>query len=337
MKYIPYSLVFIVVSSVGVRHVHAQENDFTQYFLNLPVVNAGFTGMNDYLDVRTGLREGWNDFSIKNSNTFLSAYGTLGAGKRSGRRNNSLRISNPGTFNSIQQSNEFRRRLGAGAMISERTVGPYKSFGASLNFAYHLPLSPKLNLSLGTRGSFFNKRIDFTGLQVRDDVNDIFYQNLIASNQGAQNLVNVDFGTVLYSRRFYFGVATSNLVSKKLNGEQLFAVADEARYKAQIGVFLPVSPELSVAPAVVATYAQGYDVKLAASLRVRYKELFYVGGGYEPGSRTSLLVGFNTTNLSIGYAYDIYTAALTNFNANTHELVLGITVLNRYKLKPSFW
>jgi len=49
------------------------------------------------------------------------------------------------------------------------------------------------------------------------------------------------------------------------------------------------------------------------------------------------LLGVATTNLSIGYSYDMYTSSINNFNVNTHEIVLGLALFNKYKLKPRFW
>ncbi len=314
-----------------------QEDDYTQYYLNLPAVNAGFTGMDDFLDVKSGVREGWNNFGIKNNNLYLSAYGALNSASRSGRRNNSLRLSNPEVFDEIQNDKKFRRRHGLGGMLTNRTVGPYHSFGANMNYAYHLPISGKLNISLGTRLGYTNQRLDFTGLVVRDDVNDLFYRSLIEAGQGNQNTFLVDFGTVLYSKKFFLGLSTSNFVTERLNGDQLFTSNQETRYRMQTGTVFTINPQLDLSPGVQVTYAEGYDVLWAANLRMRYKNLLSLGTAYGSDSRVSLLVGLSTTNLTINYAYDIYTSEVNNFNVNTHELVLGLTLFNKYKLRPRFW
>jgi type IX secretion system PorP/SprF family membrane protein len=320
-----------------VIEVYGQEDDYTQYYINLPAVNAGFTGMDDFLDLKTGLREGWNNFGIKNNNLYLSAFGALNTASRSGRRNNSLRISNPQVFDQIQDDKKFRRRHGLGGMITNRTVGPYQSFGANVNYAYHLPISGKLNISLGTRLGYTHQRLDFTGLVVRDDVNDLFYRSLIESGQGSQNTFLVDFGTVLYSKKFFLGLSTSNFVTERLNGDQLFTLNQEPHYRVQTGMVIVLNPELDLSPGLQATYAEGYELFWAANLRVRYKGLLSVGTAYGSDSRVSLLFGLSTTNLAINYAYDIYTSEVNNFHVNTHELVLGLTLFNKFKLRPRFW
>ncbi|MBX2916008.1 MAG: PorP/SprF family type IX secretion system membrane protein [Cyclobacteriaceae bacterium] len=317
--------------------VVAQESPFTQYYLNLPSANAGFTGINEYMDVRSGIREGWNNFGIKNNNNYFSAYTALGNAKRSGRKNNTFRTSNPAIFNDIQTDTKFRRRMGLGGMVTQRTVGPYKSISLSVNFAYHLPVSSRFSVALGTLAGYRNQRIDFSGLQVRDEVNDDFYNRLKTANQGTQNTVSIDFGALLYSNRFYFGVSSTNLVAEKLNGEFLFDMNEGTLYRMQTGAFMPLTTELSLAPAFTASYAEGYELIWSATTRIRYKDLVAVGVGLEPDSRVSVLLGLTTQTLSIGYSYDIYTSSLVNFNANTHELVLGLTLFNKYKLAHRFW
>jgi type IX secretion system PorP/SprF family membrane protein len=315
----------------------AQENDYTQYYVNLPTVNSGFTGMDDYFNLNTGVREGWNNFGVENNNLYLSAFGALNSSKRGGRKNNSLRLSSPKIFDEMQSDKKFRRRHGLGGMVTSRTVGPYKSFGASVNYAYHLPISGKLNISLGSRLGYTNQRIDYTGLTVRDEVNDLFYQSLIQSGQGSQNTFLVDFGAVLYSNRFYLGLSSSNLVIEKLNGDQLFNLNEGTQYRLQSGAVVSLNPELDFAPGVTATYQESYDLLWSANLRLRYKNLVSLGAAYNSDAKISILVGLTTTNLSINYAYDIYTSDLSDFDVHTHELVLGIALFNKYKLKPRFW
>src|SRR5882757_6755627 len=82
-------------------HGLAQEIDYTQYYLNLAGVNAGFTGMEDYLDLKMAYRQGGNAFGVKNNNVFVSAYGALGASRRLSIKRNSLRISNYDAFEQL--------------------------------------------------------------------------------------------------------------------------------------------------------------------------------------------------------------------------------------------
>ncbi|MBK8292823.1 MAG: type IX secretion system membrane protein PorP/SprF [Flammeovirgaceae bacterium] len=94
---------------------------------------------------------------------------------------------------------------------------------------------------------------------------------------------------------------------------------------------------MELSPAISATYQESYDVQWIANLRLRYKNLVSLGTAYTSDSKISILVGLTTTNLSINYAYDIYTSDLSDFDVHAHEIVLGINLFNKYKLKPRFW
>ncbi len=333
----PYRILVLISLILSGIQLFAQEDDYTQYYLNLPAVNPAFTGLDDFFSLNAGVREGRNSYGIKNDNSYLSFFGALNNGNRAGRRNNALRTSDPTIFESIQHEKKYRRRHGLGGIVTSRRVDPYKSFGAFLNYSYHMPLTPNLSISFGTRIGHTNQRINFTGLQVRDDVNDSFYQSLLTAGQGSQNTFLVDFGTVIYSRKFFLGLSSDNLVAPKLNGDQLFNLNTGVRYRAQVGAFFPLNPEWMLSPGITTIYKEGYDLRWAANLRLKYKDLIYVGSAFEPDLKASLLIGLVTNKVSIHYAYDMYIGGLNNFDVNTHELVLGLRLFDPYKLKPRFW
>ena len=89
----PLAIGFCALLMLSIRIVHAQEIDYTQYYLNMAGVNAGFTGMEDYVDLKMAYRQGGNDFGVKNNNVFIAVYGALGASRQLALKRNSLRIS----------------------------------------------------------------------------------------------------------------------------------------------------------------------------------------------------------------------------------------------------
>lgn len=329
--------ILAFVFSIGVLQSHAQENTFTQYYLNLPAVNAGFTGLEDYLDLKAGIREGWNNFGVKDNNMFLSAYSALGASRRFGRRSNSLRVSDPEIFERVKSERGFRRKQGIGGMIYNRRVGPYHSFMISGNYAYHVPVSEKLNFSLGAKVGLGSQRIDFSGLTVRDDINDLFYQQLMQSQQGKQQSFLMDFGATLYSRNFFIGLSTQNMTITKLAGDQLLMGSYEKRYLVQSAGVFPLSSTLSMMPGVSLIYSPTTNVAWAFNARVRYKDLVYLGTAFDSNSKASVLVGLTTANIDVNYSYDQYLSDLKSFNVSVHEVMIGFLVFNKFDLRPRFW
>ncbi len=318
----------------------AQELDHTQYYLNLPGINAGFTGIEDYMDTRFSFRQGWNDFAVKNNYTFVSAYGALNNVSRNALTNNTLRLSNPEAFRQLQDDRKLLRKHGVGGMITSRALGPYEATTLNLNYAYHLPITPRLNMSFGSRVAYNSQRIDFTGYTVRDAVNDTFYQQIMSSNQGNAGSFLLDFGYVLYSSNFYLGLSSNGLVSSHVTGTSVVEVEQVRRVSLQGALTsLPLGSSLAFSPAFRATYAQGYDLVWSANGRLLIKNVVYVGGGYTNSSpKLSLLFGLNLNGrFSINYSYDKYLSDLNNFNVNVHELVIGAALFNRYNAATRLW
>ena len=129
----------------------AQEINYTQYYLNLAGVNSGFTGIEDYLDVKMGVRQGWNNFGEKSSNVYLSIYGTIKNSNLSPLKNSSLRLSNPEYVKRIVSDKALRRKQGIGGMVTSKDLGLYKSTSLIANYAYHLPVSKNHQLTLPYR------------------------------------------------------------------------------------------------------------------------------------------------------------------------------------------
>jgi type IX secretion system PorP/SprF family membrane protein len=332
-----YIVAFFLVATAN---LFAQELDHTQYYLNLPGINAGFTGIEDYVDTRFSFRQGWNDFTVKNNYTFASAYGTLNNFARTALTNNTLRLSNPEAFKQIQNEKKLLRKHGVGGMITSRALGPYKATTINANYAYHLPITSKLNMSFGSRIGYSSQRIDFTGYVVRDQVNDAFYQQIMASSQGNSGSFLMDFGYVLYSSKFYAGLSSNGLISTHITGTSLVELEQARRISLQGALTsMRLNSSITFSPAMRLTYAKGYSTILSLNGRFMIKNLVYVGAGYTNSSpKLSLLFGLNLNGrFSVNYSYDKYLSNLNNFNVNVHELVIGAALFNRYNAANRLW
>ncbi len=335
-SFYPRVCLFVVFLACAGK-LSAQEVDYSQYYLNMPAMNAGFTGIEGYLDTKLAYRQGWNGFGVTNNDVFLSAYGAIGATGQASL-NNSLRISKPDAFAQAQSGQRGRRRQGVGGMVTSRTVGPYTSVSVNGNYAYHLPISTKLTASLGTRVAYGSQRVDFSGLTVRDPVNDMFYQQLQEASPGMQSYLTIDFGAALYSNRFYVGLSTTNLGSKTLTSTTQLTITNQRQYNMQVGTTLPLAEDWAVNVAGRASYIDGYDPIWAGSARIRYKEVIYLGGGFSSAKRLSMMLGIGVTdNLTVNYTYDHFLAGQSTLNVNVHEVIVGISLFTKYESKARMW
>ncbi len=329
--------LFWLLVTIGVLPMQAQEFNSTQYYSNLPSINPGFTGIDDHLDLKTSVNQGWNSFDITNNNFYVSAYSALNNSKRVLVKNNTLRISSS-TYGDRQSEKQLRRKHGMGGMLSGRTIGPYRSLAFSYNYAYHIPLSSKFSFSLGTKLALFNQRTNFSGFKVRDEVNDIFYQQLISSGNANQNSLLMDFGAVLYSEKFYVALTSGNLIKGKLSGDDLLNYSEAAQYQLHVAGNFRMGQTVMLNVGSRLALKQGYEATLAINARFRYKEILYFGSAFSSNSQLSLLVGVAfSPNFYLHYSYDQYLSSLNNFNVNAHEVVLGISIFNKTQSHPKFW
>ena len=322
----------------SIHPVFAQEVAYTQYYLNPAGVNPGFTGMEDYLDLKLAFRQGWNDFGVRNDNLFVSAYGPLGTSRRLSIKRNSLRISSIPAAEQEKSARRLRRRHGVGAMMTGRNVGPYSSSNVSVNYAYHLPISKELTVSLGTKIGYGTQRIDFNGYTVRDELNDLIYQQLKGSSPGSQNSFALDFGSVIYSSRFYVGFSSSNLIMKYAGGNNLLSVSNRRQYVLLGAYNFKLNENLVLSPGLRLSETYGYDLNWAVNSRIRYKQFIYIGAAYDNVSKISLLFGLAANkNFSINYSYDHYISNMGSLNVSVHELIVGIALFNKYESQTRLW
>ena len=336
-------IIVIIVSCLGfATNLGAQDFNYTQYYLNLPAVNPGFTGMEDFWDLKLSFRQqGVNNFDARNKSLYISTYGPVNSSASSSMKNNSLRLSDPNSYNNLESNRGTRKKLlrrhGIGGMLFNRDLGAYQSFNASFNYAYHLPVSRTHHLSFGTSIRYSGRQIGISGLMVRDVVNDQTYQQLVQSGKGRMDMMIVDFGTALYSDKGYVGLSSTSLISYAL-GISDFNSTDIRTYSLQAGRFMRLGANLELSPVINVDYNAATGVSGGGSARLRYRSMVYAGAGYQSNGKASGMLGFTMSGkYNLNYSYDHYFGPLQGFNVTMHEVVFGITLFNKYGLNSSIW
>jgi type IX secretion system PorP/SprF family membrane protein len=318
----------------------AQDVDYTQYYLNNAAYNPGFTGMEDFVDVKVGFRQGWNTFAIPNNYMFFSLNSGLNSTRRSAIGSNSLRISNAEVLHAIQNGKKIRRKHGLGTTLAGRKLGPFSLNTLSAHYAYHLPISRQFTLAFGSRVGIQSQRIRLDGYRVRDEANDQLYKEIMRSGQGNSMAAVVDFGYVLYSRNFNFGISSMNLIRSDMGSQRLVESAEQRVFLAQASFTgIPMGKNLVFSPGARFAYTPNGEPSLNINSRFAYKKLVYVGAGFSnTGKKVSGLFGLRIEEkLTIHYSYDKYISHLNNFNTNVHEIVVGIHMFNKYGVEPKLW
>ncbi len=304
--------------------VHAQQDPlFTKYQFNSLVFNPAYAGSKDHMYVGLLHRSQW--------------VGIDGA---------------PVTQSFTIHTPLKNERVGVGLSVVNDAIGPTNNLGANLSYAYRIPVGANgAKLSIGLQAGVENYRGDFSDLNLEQsqgaDVAFLENPNIWLPNFGA--------GVYYYSKSFYAGVSSPQLVEYELrqnnvgsNGETLWA-RQYRHYVFTAGGAIPLSGEnLIFRPSILVRNTSlfnnlrkddefsefGSPTSFDIDASLFFYQTLWVGLSYrsaiedfnETSSFDSIDVWasyFLKNGLRIGAAYDYTLTALSTATSGSFELFLG--------------
>jgi type IX secretion system PorP/SprF family membrane protein len=288
------SILFLFL--IGVSFVNAQENErYTQYLYNPTSINPAFAGSRGVTSILSSYRAQWVDVPGAPTTIMLSANGV--------------------------SKNE---KIGVGLSVLNDEIGPADQSAIALDFAYILKLSPKYNLAFGLKASANLLNVDFTKLYLKDGTEPIYQDNI--DNKFSPN---VGFGFLLKSDKSSFGVSIPNLLETKFYDKYASNASNSSIAKENLNIYLTadylfeLSPNLMLKPALLVKVVKDGDAQTYASANFMINQALTLGMSYRFGGTISNLAGFQVTKkMFIGYAYDLETRSMRNYNTASHEVFI---------------
>lgn len=146
---------------------------------------------------------------------------------------------------------------------------------------------------------------------------------------------NISAGLMVYTRDYYIGATTTQILQDELSKERGIPDQDRAymHYYLTGGYKVVMSPKLSMLPSVMVKYVPPAPLSVDANLKVMYDDRFWIGGSYRHKDAVVVLAGVNVSNLlQVGYAYDIANSDIGRVSNGSHEVVLGLLLNNKGKV-----
>ncbi|RNI31006.1 PorP/SprF family type IX secretion system membrane protein [Rufibacter latericius] len=307
-----------------------QRPQHTQYMLNNYLLNPALTGIEDYLDLKLSSRTQWAGIEGAPLTFYLSGHSKLGLNHPSSISKTA--DAKQGDFApSPEQYGNYRKHKphhGVGGCVLYDRIGPFVQTEVNATYAYHLWLTKELKLSGGASVGFL--RQSFRSNQVT------FADPADLVNTGRSSFTpNFSVGLWLYSQKFYVGASAYQLLGKELysqeNSKTLPHYFVTGAYK------LNLTPEVALVPSVLIKWVQPLPVSLDLNVKASYDNRFWLGGSYRQGESFSGMAGLTLNSLfEVSYSHDFGTAAVSRASAGSHELLLGIRLLNhRQPTSPS--
>jgi type IX secretion system PorP/SprF family membrane protein len=233
----------------------------------------------------------------------------------------------------------LRTNFGVGGHVVYDKTGPTSFIGGTAAFAYHISfdkINPfhwarflrKSHISLGLSLSAYQYQLNSNELQL-DQAND----PSVNLNANGKFLPNAGMGLYYYYDNFYLGFSVPNVIPFNVQFEENLYSSNlkrELHYYVVVGGRIPLGgksrykPTVTIEPMLWFKTVKNAPFQIDANVRVKYKNLFWVGGGY----RTMKTMVFDagviiSDKVQISYAYDQQVSDVAGYIGNSHELLVG--------------
>lgn len=287
-------IALLMASAAGFAQQDAQ---YTQYMYNTININPAYAGSRGALSLFGLHRTQW--------------VGLDGAP-----------VTNAFSVNSPINNTKF----GVGLSFVNDRIGPTQENLISADVSYTIQTSEKYKLSFGIKGSanMFSLDRDKLNPEEADD----------PSLQGFKNKFSPNFGAGVYfhSDKLYVGFSVPSFIQQYAYDDNDVTVNKEKmNFYLMGGYVFDLSPSLKFKPAVLGKMVTGAPLQLDGSANFLINDKFVLGAAYRWDAAWSAMAGFQITNgMFIGYAYDMETTRLRNYNSGSHEIFLRYEFLNNF-------
>lgn len=218
------------------------------------------------------------------------------------------------------------RKHGAGVVLANENLGPYRQLAFLANYAFRIKLhfgpAKIAYLGLGVQAGMLNHAFDGTNLDLLDPDDPV-----LPGTVNGTVVPDVGAGAVLYTHRWFVEAAVTHLAGQKLNFNGGGEARLERHYIGGGGFDLPTSKynkNFVLSPAIRVQYAQTFPVQVHATLRATVMEKVYGGATYRIREGFAFQVGaFPIDNLHVGYALDLTSNSLGRQAGLTHNIAVG--------------
>ena len=330
MKKCLFFIAFICIAAKGTAQ---QRPHYTQYILNNYILNPALTGIENYVDVKASGRDQWVGLNGAPRTAYLTVHGPIGK-KDLKTTATSFEVpgENPRGNSYWENYTSSEPHHGVGLTVINDQTGLLSRFSGTVSYAYHLGLSPKLNLSAGFAGGISKISYDRSKATPNDPADPA-----LGGGNGVISKIRPDVsaGLWLYSADYFVGLSVQQVIPQKLS------FADDAIYGGKLiphlfataGYRYLVSDDVNILPSLMVKYVSGSNEKVQfdVNAKAQYRDLLWIGGSYRIKDGYAAMAGLNVGNtFNVGYAYDFTPTPLHTASKGTHELIIGFLIGNKF-------
>jgi type IX secretion system PorP/SprF family membrane protein len=293
MKSIKALIIITLLTCAGHAALAQQDAMYTQYMFNTLAINPAYAGSRNVTSFTALYRDQW--------------VGIEGA---------------PKTATATLDMPIDDKRVGLGVQVFDDKIGITSTAGAFVSYAYRIRFDKgTLSFGLQAGGSQYLANFNSVALNTGGSGDLAFSQNI--------NKWLLDFGTGIYynTDRFYIGLSSPQMLNNKLDnlsvqGNNSFAGQQMHLFLAS-GYVFPVGQGLNFKPSVLIKEVSGAPIEADLNATLWIHDIIALGGQYRSDAGVAGMVELQiSSQLRLGYSYDMSTTKLVQYNSGSHEIML---------------
>jgi type IX secretion system PorP/SprF family membrane protein len=291
----PWHLLFLLL--VNVQAMGQQQATFAQYMFNGLAINPAYAGQHKAL-----------------SASVLSRFQNIGL------------PGAPSTHSFSVHAPLVNQRIAVGALIVHDKIGVISQTGLNGIYAYRLPVSEKINLTLGIQAGLSSYNAAYSNLETYQP-DGVFLQDV------RQVRPNIGTGAFLNAGTWYLGLSAPHLVNNVFTrGSDLTTVRQNVPIMLSGGYVMDISSKVKFKPNGLLKLIDNRPVEMDINANFLIDGVLWTGISYRTSNSLNFLLDLQVTDqLRFGYSYTAAFGRIKAIEIGSHEFFLGY-ILN-YKMK----
>ncbi len=304
---------------------------YTQYVLNNYVLNPAVTGIENYIDLKTSVRDQWVGLDGAPRTAYLTMHGPIGKKDyKTSATSFEMEGENPRGKAYWENYTASSPHHGIGITMMNDRTGNFNRVTMNASYAYHMGLSSRTNLSAGFGAGF-------TSVSRAHDRS--FYGDDMTQDPAETNADIIGFkpdlsaGVWLYSANYFAGVSMQQIIPAK---RKVKSELGDNNAKLLPHIFITtgyrffVSEDVFALPSIMVKHVSA-TTQFDLNVKLQYRAVTWIGASYRNGEGYAAMAGVNISHkLNIGYSYDYTTSALNTASRGTHEIMVGFLIGNKF-------
>ena len=318
-----YSFVLGSLLMISGNVFGQQEYQFTNSANNPFLLNPAAGGLTDVMHFEGSSRMQWVGYDGGPTTIMLSGHSQIkffGGGES--KVLSEFNVKDEKLFEGPKVTTSKTKHI-VGGKVWNDAIGPFSKTAIQGSYAYHLPLTKKMNFGAGLGLGYSNFRLNESRVTLYQEDDNTYTQFL--GNTSSQSMGDAQAGLVVYGERFFFGVSGTQLLKNKVELNQINTQSNMNRHLFMIVKYkLELGEDSDLEPSLVLKSTLNSPASVDFGMRYIHKNRSWAGIVYRTNNMMAFQIGSNLIkNLYFNYSYDLSFGKISAAGSGTHEIQLG--------------